>query len=213
MLRDQDLGGTVISLGLIITFISYMQQFNLPIQMIATLWTNVQSAVAGSERIFDFLDIEPDVHRQTRRGHMPPIEGHVELRDVWMSYNEGEPVLRGVSLEAQPGQMIAIVGPTGAGKTSIINLLPRFYDVTGGAVLIDGYDVRDVTQHSLRSQIGLVLQDTFLFSDTVMNNIRYGRLDASREDVIAAAKLAHADAFIARCRRGTRPCWASAAAA
>ena len=196
MLRDQSIGGTVISLGLIVTFTSYTQQFNQPIQMIATLWTNVQSAIAGAERIFEFLDQKPDVQDKPNAQDMPPIDGHIKLRDVWMSYNEGEPVLRGVSLEAQPGQTIALVGPTGAGKTSIINLLPRFYDVDAGAVLIDDHDVRDVTSESLRRQIGLVLQDTFLFSDTVMNNIRYGKLGATDEEVIAAAKLAHADTFI-----------------
>lgn len=196
MLRGQELGGTVISLGLIITFISYTQQFNQPIQLIATLWTNVQSAVAGAERIFEFLDTQPDVTDKPGARPMPPIKGHVVLHNVWMSYNTGEPVLRDVSLEAQPGQMIALVGPTGAGKTSIINLLPRFYDVEAGAVLIDGIDVRDVTRSSLRAQIGLVLQDTFLFSDTVMNNIRYGRLDATDEEVMQAARLAHADSFI-----------------
>ena len=213
MLRQQDLFGTVISLGLIVTFLSYTQQFNQPIQMIATLWTNVQSAIAGIERIFEFLDEVPDVVDKPGAVEMPPIEGRVELRDVWMSYNEDENVLCGVSLTAEPGQTIAIVGPTGAGKTTIINLLPRFYDVDGGAVLIDGYDVRDVTADSLRRQIGIVLQDTFLFSDTVMNNIRYGRPDATDEDVIAAAQLAHADSFITACRTVTRPCSASAAAA
>jgi ATP-binding cassette subfamily B multidrug efflux pump len=196
MLRDQSIGGTVISLGLIVMFTSYTQQFNQPIQMIATLWTNVQSAIAGAERIFEFLDQQPDVQDKPNAQAMPPIDGHIELRDVWMSYNEGEQVLKGVSLEAQPGQTIALVGPTGAGKTSIINLLPRFYDVEAGAVLIDGHDVRDVTSESLRRQIGLVLQDTFLFSDTVMNNIRYGKPDATDEEAIAAAKLAHADTFI-----------------
>lgn len=197
MLRGQELGTTAISLGLIITFISYTQQFNQPIQMISTLWTNLQNAIAGAERIFDFMDVEADVQDKPGAIDMPPIEGHVELRDVTMSYNEDELVLEGVSLEAQPGQTIAIVGPTGAGKTTIINLLPRFYDVDGGAVLIDGHDVRDVTLDSLRRQIGLVLQDTFLFSDTVMNNIRYGRPDATDEDVIEAAKLAYADLFVA----------------
>jgi ATP-binding cassette, subfamily B, multidrug efflux pump len=196
MLRNQELGGTAISLGLIITFLSYTQQFNQPIQMIATLWTNVQSAIAGAERIFDFLDTDPTVTDKPNARAIAAIEGHVELRDVWMSYTDGEAVLKGVSLEAQPGQTIAIVGPTGAGKTTIINLLPRFYDVDQGAVLIDGTDVRDVTRDSLRAQIGLVLQDTFLFSDTVMNNIRYGRIDATDEEVLAAAKLAHADTFI-----------------
>jgi ATP-binding cassette subfamily B protein len=183
-------------MGLIITFILYTQQFNQPIQMIATLWTNVQSAIAGAERIFEFLDVQPDVVDKPNAQPMSTIQGHVELRDVWMSYNDGEPVLQGVSLEAQPGQTIALVGPTGAGKTTIINLLPRFYDVEGGAVLIDGLDVRDVTRDSLRSQIGIVLQDTFLFSDTVMNNIRYGRMDATDEEVIEAARLVRADEFI-----------------
>lgn len=202
MLREQDLAGTIISLGLIITFISYAQQFNQPIQLIATLWTNVQSAIAGAERIFEFLDTQPDVIDKPDARDMPIIEGHVELRDVHMSYNEGEPVLRGVNLEAQPGQTIAIVGPTGAGKTTIINLLPRFYDVAAGAVVIDGHDVRDVTRHSLRRQIGIVLQDTFLFSDTVLNNIRYGRMDATDDEVIEAAKLAHADDFIVKLPEG-----------
>ena len=196
MLRNQDLLGTTISLGLIVTFVSYTQQFNQPIQLIATLWTNIQSAIAGAERIFEFLDTPPDVTDKPDAIEMPPIRGHVELRHVTMSYLPGEPVLRDVSLEAQPGQTIALVGPTGAGKTTIINLIPRFFDVEEGAVLIDGYDVRDVTQASLRRQIGIVLQDTFLFSDTVMNNIRYGRLDASDEEVIAAAKLAYAHDFI-----------------
>lgn len=196
MLRGEDLFGTVISLGLVITFVSYVQQFNFPIQLIATLWTNIQSAIAGAERIFDFLDEVPEVQDKPGAIEMPPIQGHVELRDVWMRYKEDEPVLCGVSLEAHPGQTIALVGPTGAGKTSIINLLPRFWDVVDGAVLIDGYDVRDVTQASLRRQIGLVLQDTFLFSDTVMNNIRYGRPDASDEEVFEAAKLARAHDFI-----------------
>ena len=152
--------------------------------------------VAGAERIFDFLDEQPDVTDKPDAREMPPIDGRVELRDVWMRYNEDEPVLCGVSLRANPGETIAIVGPTGAGKTTIINLLPRFYDVDSGAVLIDGIDVRDVTAASLRRQIGIVLQDTFLFSVSVMENIRYGRPDATDDEVIEAAKLAHADDFI-----------------
>src|SRR5690606_11493515 len=129
---------------------------------------------------------------------MPAIQGRVEFDNVQAEYVKGEPVLRGVSFSAEPGQTIAIVGPTGAGKTTIINMLPRFYDVTGGAVRIDGHDVRDVKLNSLRKQIGLVLQDTFLFSDTVMNNIRYGKPDATDEEVIAAAKMVEADTFIER---------------
>jgi ATP-binding cassette subfamily B protein len=126
----------------------------------------------------------------------------VRFENVWAEYNPGEPVLKGINIEAEPGQTVAIVGPTGAGKTTIINLLPRFWDVSGGAVLVDGQDVRDVTRGSLRSQMGIVLQDSFLFSDTVMNNIRYGRPEATDEDVIAAAKLARAHDFITRLEHG-----------
>jgi ATP-binding cassette subfamily B multidrug efflux pump len=198
MLRGQDLFGTTISLGLIITFLGYVQRFNQPIQQISVLWTNIQSAIAGSERIFELLDTPVAVSDKPGAIEMPPIRGKVELINVNAEYVKGEPVLRNVSLTAEPGQTIAIVGPTGAGKTTIINLIPRFYDVTSGAVKIDGIDVRDVTGESLRKQIGIVLQDTFLFSDTVMNNIRFGRLEATDEEVIAAAKLVHADTFIER---------------
>jgi ATP-binding cassette subfamily B protein len=158
----------------------------------------LQSAIAGAERIFGLLDERPDLLDKPDAAEAPPITGHVAFRNVWAEYNPGEPVLCGVDIEARPGETIAIVGPTGAGKTTIINLLPRFWDVTQGAVLVDGRDVRDLTQDSLRRQIGIVLQDTFLFSDTVTNNIRYGRPDASEEEVIAAAKLARADDFIGR---------------
>ena len=133
---------------------------------------------------------------------MPQIKGRVELDNVFAEYKPGEPVLRDVSFVAEPGQTIAIVGPTGAGKTTISNLVPRFYDVTSGAVKIDGIDVRDVTAASLRAQISIVLQDPFLFSDTIMANIRYGKEDASDQDVIAAAKLARADTFIERLPEG-----------
>ncbi len=199
ILRNEPLlGTTVISLGTVIVFLQYAQRFNQPIQQIAVLWTNIQSAVAGGERIFGLMDVTPDVVDRPDALPMPTIQGRVEFDQADAEYVSNQPVLRGVDLVAEAGQMIAIVGPTGAGKTTIINLIPRFYDVTGGAVRIDGIDVRNVTVHSLRSQIGIVLQDSFLFSDTVMNNIRYGRLDASDEDVIAAAKIASADSFIER---------------
>lgn len=198
MLRGQDLFGTTMSLGLIITFLGYVQRFNQPIAQISVLWTNIQSAIAGSERIFELLDTPVAVTDKPGAIEMPAIRGKVEFQNVNAEYVKGEPVLRDVSLTAEPGQTIAIVGPTGAGKTTIINLIPRFYDVTGGAVKIDGIDVRDVKRATLRKQIGIVLQDTFLFSDTVMNNIRFGRIDATDEEVIAAAKLVHADTFIDR---------------
>lgn len=194
--------GTTVSLGLIVTFLGYVQRFNQPIQQIAVLWTNLQNAIAGGERIFGLLDERPEILDRPDAKVMPPIAGHVVFQHVTAEYKAGEPVLRDVSFEAKPGQMIAIVGPTGAGKTTIINLIPRFWDVTNGAVTIDGIDVRDVTQESLRKQIGIVLQDTFLFSTTVMENIRFGRPDATDEECIAAAKLARADQFIERLPQG-----------
>ena len=202
ILRGQGLFGTTVSLGLVITFIAYVQRFNQPVQQIAVLWTNIQNAVAGGERIFGLLDVVPDLQDAPDAVDLPEIRGEVELEDVWAEYVPGEPVLRGVSLKAEPGQTVAIVGPTGAGKTTIINLIPRFYDVTGGSVKIDGADVRRVTADSLRRQIAVVLQDSFLFSDTVMENIRFGRLEASDEEVREAARLAYADGFIERLPQG-----------
>jgi ATP-binding cassette subfamily B protein len=202
MLGGQTLGGSVVTLGLIVTFIGFVQRFNQPISQIAVLWANIQSAIAGAERIFDILDEVPDIQERFDAQPMPLIAGHVIFDHVTAEYKKGEPVLKDVNLTAQPGQTIAIVGPTGAGKTTLVNLLPRFYDVTGGSVTIDGVDVRSVTLASLRRQIGVVLQDTFLFSDTVMNNIRYGRPEASDEEVIAAAKLARADEFIVKLASG-----------
>lgn len=198
LLRGAQLGGEAVSLGLVITFLGYVQRFNQPIQQIAVLWTNIQNGIAGAERIFNLLDIEPTIQDAPDATEMPPIRGEVEFRNVSAEYIKGQPVLKNVSFVAKPGQTIAIVGPTGAGKTTMINLIPRFYDVTEGAVLIDGIDVRRVKAESLRRQIGIVLQDTFLFSTTVMENIRVGKPDASDEEVIEAARLAHADTFIER---------------
>ncbi len=194
--------GATISVGLIIAFIGYTQQFNRPVQQIALLWANVQSALAGAERIFQLLDAKVDIEDSAEADPIPSIQGHVIYDNVWAEYNPGQPVLRGINISAEPGDTVAIVGPTGAGKTTIINLLPRFWDVVDGSVKIDGKDVRDVTRPSLRRQIGFVLQDTFLFSDTVANNIRYGRPDASDEDVMSAAKLARAHDFITRLPNG-----------
>ncbi len=204
LLRGETLFGASVSLGLVITFLAYVQRINQPVQQIAVLWANVQSAIAGGERIFGLLDVVPDVQDKADAKPMPAIRGDVEFDDVQAAYQKGVPVLRGVSFKAKPGEMIAIVGPTGAGKTTIINLIPRFYDATGGAIRIDRVDVRDVTAASLRRQIGIVLQDNFLFSDTILNNIRFGRLDATDEEVIAAAQLAHADSFVERLPDGYR---------
>jgi len=202
ILNGRDFFGTSLSLGLVITFMGYVQRFNQPIQQISTLWANIQSAIAGAERIFSLLDTMPDVVDAHDAIEMPPIQGRVEFDHVYAEYVEGVPVLEDVSFTAEKGQTIAIVGPTGAGKTTIINLIPRFYDVTRGQIRIDGIDISRVRVDSLRRQIGIVLQDTFLFSDTVMNNIRFGKPDASDEEVIAAAQLARADDFIRRLPQG-----------
>lgn len=202
LLSEQGFFGMTVSLGLIITFIGYSQQFNRPVQQISVLWTNLQNAVAGAERIFNLKDVEPAIVDKDSAIQMPEIRGEVIYDGVWAEYNRDEPVLKGIDIRAQQGETIAIVGATGAGKTTVINLLPRFWDIKQGSITIDGYDIRDVTRHSLRDQIGLVLQDTFLFSDTVMSNIRYGRPEATDEEVYEAAKLARAHDFINRLENG-----------
>jgi ATP-binding cassette, subfamily B, multidrug efflux pump len=198
LLKGGNFMGTTVTLGLVITFLAYVQRFNQPIQQIAVMWTNIQNSIAGGERIFNLLDEKPAVMDKHDATSMTEIKGLVEFDNVAHEYEDGVPVLNGVSFTAQPGETFAIVGPTGAGKTTIINLLPRFYDVTNGSVKIDGVDVRDVAAESLRRQIGIVLQDTFLFSASVMDNVRFGRPDATDEEVLAAIKLANADSFIER---------------
>ena len=196
LLSGGELWGTTVSLGLVITFLAYVQRFNQPISQISILWTNLQNAVAGAERIFNLLDEDPQIREAEDAVEMPEISGEVVFENVSFNYKPDEPVCTDISLKASPGQTIAIVGPTGAGKTTIINLIPRFYETNSGRVLIDGHDVKSVTLNSLRRQIGIVLQDTFLFSTSVMENIRFGRPEATDDEVIAAAKLAHADPFI-----------------
>ncbi|KXK15453.1 MAG: putative ABC transporter [Chloroflexi bacterium OLB14] len=198
LLSGGEFMGTVVTLGLVVTFLQYVQRFNQPIQQIAIMWTNIQNAIAGGERIFKIMDEQPAITDKADAKPMTEIKGLVEFDNVAHAYEDGVPVLKNVSFTAQPGQTFAIVGPTGAGKTTIINLLPRFYDVTEGSVKIDGVDVRDVTAESIRKQVGIVLQDTFLFSTTVMENVRFGKPDATDEEVMAAIKLAKADSFIER---------------
>ena len=196
------LAGSTITIGTVFVFIQYILRFNQPIQQIATLWANIQSAIAGGERIFQMLEIPAEITDAPDAIELPPIQGHVEFYQVSAAYEADETVLDEISFSAKPGQMIAIVGPTGAGKTTAVNLIPRLYDVVGGAVRIDGHDVREVTLDSLRSQIGIVMQDTFLFSGSVLENVRFGKLDASDEEVFEAIKLASADSFVSRLPNG-----------
>lgn len=185
-----------ITLGTVYAFASYLSRFWEPISRLGNFYNQMLQAMASSERIFELLDTEATVVEKPGAGDLPAIEGHVEFRDVHFSYVEDRPALNGLSLSVEPGQTVALVGPTGSGKTTIVNLLCRFYDVTEGSVHIDGIDVRDVTIRSLRSQIGVVLQDPFLFSGTIMDNIRFGRLDATDEEVIEAARIIGADDFV-----------------
>ncbi len=186
----------IVEVGVIATFVIYIMNFFRPMRALAMLYNQLQSSLAGAERIFAILAEKPSVQDAPDAIPLPVIQGEVHFEAVDFAYKEGKPVLIDVNLQAKPGQTIALVGPTGAGKTTIINLLSRFYDVTGGAILVDGHDIRTVQQASLRRQLGIVLQDTFLFSASVMDNLRYGRLDATDDEVIAAAQLANADRFI-----------------
>ena len=192
----------MVSVGVIATFVVYIMNFFRPMRGIAMVYNQLQSALAGAERIFAVLDAAPTVTDAPNAEPLVDIHGQVSFESVTFAYEPGVPVLEDICLEVRPGQTIALVGPTGAGKTTIISLLSRFYDVSEGSIRIDGKDIRGVTQNSIREQLGIVLQDTFLFSSTVMENIRYGRLDARDEEVIAAAKLANADSFIRLLPRG-----------
>ncbi|MGE5774924.1 MAG: ABC transporter ATP-binding protein, partial [Chloroflexota bacterium] len=189
------------TVGEIAAFINYAQRLGRPLHMIAQLFTSIQAALAGAERVFETMDELPETDAPSAVP-LEHIRGHVSLKDVSFGYEPGVPVLKDVSLEAAPGQMIALVGPTGAGKTTIANLLTRFYDIDCGSIEIDGLNVAGVKKNDLRRKLGLVLQDNFLFAATVMDNIRYGRLDATDEEVRAAAVLANADAFIHRLPHG-----------
>jgi ABC-type multidrug transport system fused ATPase/permease subunit len=185
-----------LTLGIVVAFLAYVTRFFTPIQELSQLYTTLQSAMAGGERVLDLLDTEPEVRDRPDAASMPPISGRVELRDVSFCYRGDTRVLHSVNLMIKPGQTVALVGPTGAGKTSIANLIARLYDVTDGAVLIDDIDVRDVTQCSLRQQTGLVPQDPFLFTGTIADNIRFGRPNAGDQAVEDAARLANAHEFI-----------------
>jgi len=198
----QVLRGGGITVGDLVAFVTYIGQFWEPINRLTNLYGNLLVATASSERICEYLDTVPTVPEKAAAADLPQIEGRVELDDVVFAYEEGRTALNGVSLTVEPGETVALVGHTGAGKTSIINLLSRFYDVQQGAVRIDGVDVRDATLDSLRHQVGIVLQDTFIFSGSIMDNIRFGRLDATDDEVMAAAKAVRAHEFIMRMPQG-----------
>lgn len=185
-----------VTIGVIVAFMSYVSRFFVPIREMSQLFTTLQSASAGGERVLDLLDTEPVVEDRPDAVDVEIIEGRVEFRDVSFSYRSDVEVLHGVSLVAEPGETIAIVGPTGAGKSTITNLVCRFYEVSGGSVLIDGRDVRDITASSLHRQMGYVSQDPILFPGTIAENIAYGRDGATRQEVEDAARAAEAHRFI-----------------
>ncbi len=186
-----------LTLGVVVAFLAYVTRFFQPIQEISQLYTTMQAAMAGGERVLELLDTQPEVRDAPDAIEMPPIAGRVELKSVSFSYRGETRVLHDVDLEIEPGQTVALVGPTGAGKTSIANIIARLYEVTEGAVLVDGIDVREVTQQSLRRQMGLVPQDPFLFTGSIADNIRFGQPGAGDGAVEQAARMANAHEFIA----------------
>jgi ATP-binding cassette subfamily B protein len=192
----------IVTIGTIAAFITYSRRFAEPLRQLGTLYNQIQGAMAGAERIFELLDTAPDQTDSPHAKDLSRVSGDVRLEDVTFSYEPGVPVLKDVSIHARSGERVALVGHTGAGKTTLVNLLSRFYDPDAGIICIDGIDIQTVTRDSLRRQLGVVLQQSFLFSESVMENIRYGRLTATDEEVFTAAKLAHADEFIRRLPQG-----------
>lgn len=188
--------------GALVAFLTYAVNLANPVKRLSRVYGNLQRAMAAVDRVFAVIDLEEPIRDKADAKELPKITGKVRFDHVSFEYKKGVPALNDVSLEAEPGQMIAFVGPSGAGKSTIANLIPRFYEITKGKISIDGHDIRDVKVSSLREQIGIVPQETLLFSTSVLDNIRYGRLDATDEEVIEAAKAANADEFIRNLPQG-----------
>jgi ATP-binding cassette subfamily B multidrug efflux pump len=191
-----------ITVGLLVAFITYIGLFWQPIMNLSNFYNQLITNLAGAERIFEIMDIEPDIMDQIESPMMPEIEGRVEFDHVTFSYDDNTTILDDVSFTIEPGQTIALVGPTGGGKTTIVSLISRFYDIKQGSIRIDGHNTKYVNIESLRRQMGIMTQDTFLFTGTINDNIRYGRLDASDEDIIEAATAVHAHEFISKLEKG-----------
>lgn len=190
------------SIGTVVSFLNYSRQFSRPVNDLANQFNMIQAAIAGAERVFEVMDTPDEYEDETEGKLWKAPKGEVIFKDITFGYKEGVPVLKGVSLHARPGDMIALVGPTGAGKTTVVNLLTRFYELEGGSVTVDGAELSTIDKNSLRTGLGIVLQDAALFSDSIRENIRYGKLDASDEEVKAAARLANADSFIRKLPHG-----------
>ncbi|MDD8027042.1 MAG: ABC transporter ATP-binding protein [Acidobacteriota bacterium] len=194
----------LVTVGTIAAFISYGRSFVNPLRQLSNIYNAIQAALAGAERVFEIMDTPPEVQDVPGALPLDEIEGNVRFENVNFSYTPGTPIIKNMSLDARTGETVALVGPTGAGKTTIVNLLTRFYEIDGGRITIDGKDIRRIKKDDLRRELGLVLQDTFLFSTTVMENIRYGRLEATDDEVVEAARMAEADHFIRRLPDGYR---------
>lgn len=195
-------GGVILSFGTILAMGNYASRFWQPINDLANIYNNFINTIAYLERIFETIDEPVEIADAEGACELPEISGEVEFRDISFEYEHGIPVLDGIRFTARPGESIALVGPTGAGKSTIVNLISRFYNVSSGEVLIDGHDISGVTLGSLRRQMGIMLQDSFIFSGTILDNIRYGRLDATDDEIFAAARMVHADEFIREMSKG-----------
>ncbi len=202
----QMIGGDYVSIGMLVAFGTYINMFWNPVMNLSNFYNQVVTNLTAAERIFEILDTEPDIFDGANVEELPELEGKVEFEHVSFTYDEGTPaetkVLEEVSFQVRPGETIALVGPTGAGKTTVVNLISRFYDIQKGRILIDGYDIQKVSMESLRRQMGVMIQENFIFQGTVKDNIRYGNMDASDSEIVAAAKAVNAHEFILKMEHG-----------